>query len=293
MSLAEQSRTKALMFNGRSGPKSKRLVRVFEKSFSQRFDDVVGEEPLEIHISQGGCVSLFSVTMRTPGNDFELVAGLLYAEGFITDREDIAELRYSCNGPDGQDYNVIVAHLRTVRREVESLERTMIASSACGVCGKSSLGDRFTKREGVVAEYSIDASYLLSLVDAMRSEQRYFDATGGVHAAGMFDLEGRRLTVKEDVGRHNAVDKAVGYLLLNGELSKVSVMVVSGRAGFEILQKALVARVGVVASVSAPTSLAIDLATEKGITLVGFLREKSFNIYSHPTRISSQRSLVS
>ncbi len=281
------------MFSARSGPKSKRPVKVFRDGFSQRFDEVVGEEPLEIHISQGGYISPFSVTMRTPGNDFELVTGLLYAEGFIENRRDIAELRYSCNGPDGQDYNVMVVHLREVRREVERLGRTMIASSACGVCGKSSLDDQITLGKKVVANYSVDADYLLTLVDAMRSEQRYFDATGGVHAAGMFDLQARRLAVREDVGRHNAVDKAVGYLLLNGLLSKVAVMVVSGRAGFEILQKAMVAQIGVVASVSAPTSLAIDLAADKGITLVGFLRGGSFNVYTHADRVSTKTALES
>ena len=151
------------MFNRRSGPTSKRLVTIYATGLlSQRFDVVVGEEPLEIYISQGGYVSPFSVTMRTPGNDFELTTGLLYSEGFINNRKDIAELRYSCNGPEGQDYNVMIAHLREVRRELENSKRATIMSSACGVCGKSSLSDLLNLGDKIEALFKVFFSRGLS-----------------------------------------------------------------------------------------------------------------------------------
>ncbi|SHE53560.1 FdhD protein [Ferrithrix thermotolerans DSM 19514] len=280
------------MFERRSGPKSKRLVRVYNGSFSQRYDDVVGEEPLEIFIAYKDLSSRFTVTMRTPGNDFELVAGLLFSEGYVSERRDIVDLRYSCQGSNGQDYNVLIAQVRTLRREIVGPLRTMVSSSACGVCGTYSVTDLVKRCTKIVRTDIVEATQIFEMLELMRSQQRFFDATGAVHAAAIFDVEGRVLIVREDVGRHNAVDKAIGHLLLNDLLRKASVMVVSGRAGFEIVQKAVAAEIPTVVCVSAPTTLAIDMASEMGVTLLGFARGGSFNIYSHPRRISANPSVA-
>jgi FdhD protein len=262
-------------------------VRIAEGRRS-REDVLALEEPLEIRINGGR----FSVTMRTPGHDFDLVAGFLVSEGVVTTREDLPALRtVSGIGADGEPtFNIVDATVtgQGVRLAAERA-RTLYTTSACGVCGVASIDAvrtasafpilplGLTVPEGLVAE----------LPDRLRTGQRLFDATGGVHAAALFDDAGEVLVVREDVGRHNAVDKVVGWALTEGRvpLSRC-VLQVSGRASFELVQKARMAGIPVLAAVSAPSSLAVELAEDAGITLVGFSRGRSFTIYAHPHRIT-------
>ncbi len=242
-------------------------------------DAVAAEEPLEIRVA-GRSVS---VAMRTPGHDEALAAGFLVGEGLIHDRADIVHVR-PCDLSQGASVDVLVAP--HVAIDFESLTRHVFASSSCGVCGSATIESVCRRWPRLSGGPDVAASTLLTLPLRLREGQAAFDRTGGIHAAGLFDASGRPLAIREDVGRHNAVDKLVGMALL-GSLLPLDrhVLMVSGRISFEIVQKALAAGIRVVAAVSAPSSLAVDLATETGITLVGFLREARFNVYSHPHRI--------
>jgi FdhD protein len=256
----------------------------------KRHDEIVGEEPLEIRLVSRGKAQTIAVTMRTPGNDFELTAGFLYNESIVATRGEIAEMTY-CLDPDvdpEQRYNVVSVELRGAPRDLTRFERHFTISSACGVCGRAQLDA--LRELGVAAlddDVCVAGDLLYRLPQRMREAQRVFASTGGLHAAALFDERGDLLAVREDVGRHNAVDKLVGWGLLGGSLPFArSILVVSGRAGYEILQKSVMARIPVVCSVSAPSSLAVDLARQFNVTLVGFLRGERANVYANPERIA-------
>jgi FdhD protein len=258
-----------------------------------RHDAVVGEEPLELRLQRSGAAQTLAVTMRTPGNDFELAAGFLYNEGVVANRGEIAELTYcldSALDPE-QRYNIVTIELRAAlsAARVARFERHFAMNSACGVCGRAQLESlRELGATPVKDDVRISARTLYTLPDRMREAQRVFETTGGLHAAALFDEHGETIAVREDVGRHNALDKLVGWSLLNGRLPlKHCVLVVSGRASYEILQKAVMARVPIVASVSAPSSLAVDLAAEFNVTLAGFVRSDRANLYAASERIVS------
>lgn len=258
---------------------------------TRRHDEVVGEEPLELRLTASGKTQTLAVTMRTPGNDFELAAGFVYDEGVVRDRNEIAELTYCLDpqlDPD-QRYNVVSIELHSSARvrNLERFERHFTMSSACGVCGRAQL-ESLRELGAAAIEYdvTVTAQMLYTLPERMREAQRVFASTGGLHAAALFTPDGEALAVREDVGRHNAVDKVVGWALLNARLPlRGCVLAVSGRASYEILQKAVTAGAPIVASVSAPSSLAVELAREFNVTLAGFVRGDRANVYSVPDRI--------
>jgi FdhD protein len=260
-----------------------------------RRDDLATEEPLEIRVARHGerIGNAVALTMRTPGADFELAAGFLYGEGLIERPADLARIGY-CADPDldgEQRYNVVTATLAAGRAapDLAGLERHFFASSACGVCGRAGLDG--LRRRGVTAVPEgpvVAVETLYGLPDALADAQGIFARTGGLHAAGLFTADGGTVAVREDVGRHNAVDKLIGWALLAGRLPLHDlVLVVSGRAGFEIVQKAAAAGVPIVCAVSAPSSLAVEVAEEFGMTLVGFLRGRRCNVYTAPDRVAS------
>lgn len=257
---------------------------------SPKSDAVVVEEPLELRLSAGGAVRTLAVTMRTPGNDFELAAGFAIGEGIVQTAEELAGISY-CLDPElepDQRYNVVTLELAgPALPELRGLERHFLTNSACGVCGRAQLD---ALRNSGVAPLDDDArlstELLYSLPDRMRAAQRVFESTGGVHAAALFDARAELLALREDVGRHNAVDKIVGWAAMGRRLPlSGTTLAVSGRAGYEIVQKAAVARIPIVCSVSAPSSLAIDVARAFGITLAGFVRDRRANVYSTGFRI--------
>ena len=250
-------------------------------------DYLAAEEPLEIRVAGHP----LSVTMRTPGHDLELAAGFLFTEGFVQTREQILSLENV--EPTAEDNvkrgNVIEATLAAESApDFEKMRRHFFASSSCGICGKASI-DAVRSRllSAPNPDFRIDSELLVGLPDELRSAQDVFQRTGGLHAAALFDSSGGLLVVREDIGRHNAVDKVIGWALLDHRVPLGNaVLLVSGRGGFEIVQKALVAGVPVLASVSAPSSLAVQLARELRMTLVGFLRGRRFVIYSGEERIA-------
>lgn len=255
-----------------------------------RTDDLAVEEPLEIRVGAGPAAATVGVTMRTPGADFELAAGFLTGEGVLTGCEDVERISY-CADPAvnaDQRYNIVTVGLaRDELPDLRMLERHFLTSSACGVCGKANL-DALEVRgcEPLPPGPSVDPAVLTALPDRLRAAQRLFAATGGLHAAGLFTVDGALVCAREDVGRHNAVDKVVGSAVLEGRLPlDQHVLMVSGRSSYEILQKALVAGIPIVCAVSAPSSLAVDLARRFGMTLVGFLRGERFNVYSGEERV--------
>ncbi|MBP1327488.1 FdhD protein [Leucobacter exalbidus] len=257
---------------------------------SRRADFLAVEEPLEMRLDG----SSYVVTMRTPGYDVELASGFLVSEGVITAPDELLTARY-CAGAtsdEGNTYNVLDLRLAPgVTPPDPSLARNFTTTSACGLCGKSSIEDVHTSSKFEVTSdpLTIDAALLTTFPDALRAQQAAFDRTGGLHAAALFDgATGELLVIREDVGRHNAVDKVVGWALMNGKLpGRSCVLMVSGRASFELTQKAIMAGIPMLAAVSAPSSLAADLAEDAGLTLVGFLRGPSMVIYSRPDRITN------
>jgi FdhD protein len=243
-------------------------------------DDLAPEEPLEIRV-RGRAVS---VTMRTPGHDDELAAGFLLTEGVIRRREDVLRVEPCGRNEEGNLLNVVLAP--EVPVDFQRLTRHVFASSSCGLCGKATVESVRSQFPRVESDVTVDAATLVRLPDAMREAQSSFDQTGGVHAAALFDADGALLVLREDVGRHNAVDKVLGHALMDGRMPlDRHVLLVSGRSSFEIMQKALAGGVPVVAAVSAPSSLAVEFARESGQTLVGFLRAGRMNVYSNPERI--------
>jgi len=270
---------------------SRRRVQTVRLAEERRTrEDVVAlEEPLEVRVNG----ARFSVTMRTPGDDFDLVAGFLVSEGIVSSPDDLPSMRtVSGVGIDGEPtFNIVDA---TVTGPGVLLAadraRTIYTTSACGVCGLASIDAVRTASAFPILPlgFTVPEALIAGLPDRLRQDQSLFDATGGVHAAGLFDGDGRATVVREDVGRHNAVDKVVGRALTDGLLPlSRSVLQVSGRASFELVQKAMMAGIPVLAAVSAPSSLAVELAQDAGITLVGFSRGRSFTIYAHPERITA------
>jgi FdhD protein len=254
---------------------------------SERTDTLAGEEPMEIRAHGPGQEPLrVAVTMRTPGGDFELAVGFLFTEGLIGPA-DVRRVAY-CEDVDTEDqrYNVITVELE---RDLDEslLHRNFYATSSCGVCGKAALEDIEVRCAAIPMGFHVLAATVVSLPDALRSSQRVFDRTGGLHAAGLFTADGDVVTVREDVGRHNAVDKVVGEQLLAGNLPlSERVLQVSGRASFEIVQKAAVAGIPVVSAVSAPSSLAVEAGERLGVTVVGFVRDGGCNVYTLAERVT-------
>ena len=244
-------------------------------------DSLAAEEPLEIRI---GGVPL-TVTMRTPGNDLELAAGFLLTEGIVESPEQIASLRIK-PPENGKMSNVVEVELKDTDFECEDLRRNFYAASSCGICGKASINAiRVRGLRQPNSGFRIDPEMLCRLPEVLRSEQAVFSQTGGLHAAALFDSTGQLIALREDIGRHNAVDKIAGWAVLEKKLPlSRHIMLVSGRGGFEIVQKALAAGIPILASVSAPSSLAVKLARELGLTLIGFLRGRRFQIYSNDYR---------
>jgi FdhD protein len=243
-------------------------------------DDLAVEEPLEIQVETRSV----SVTMRTPGNDDELSAGFLLSEGLISRPDDIAKIT---SYPRNDAKNVISVFLDpNVQLDFQRFTRHVFASSSCGICGAATIEAVHKSFPLVTANITVRAADLLALPDRLRRSQETFDRTGGLHAAGVFDLRGEPLVIREDVGRHNAVDKVLGFGLLKRLLPyDQHVLVVSGRASFEIMQKALAGRIPIVVAVSAPSSLAVEFAEQSGQTLVGFVRDERLNVYSNAERV--------
>ncbi|MFC7257961.1 formate dehydrogenase accessory sulfurtransferase FdhD [Streptomyces lutosisoli] len=272
----------------------RKVIRIRDGAVSTRPDTLVAEEPLEIRLNG----KPLAITMRTPGDDFALAAGFLVSEGVLGEADELQNIVY-CAGAtvDGSNtYNIV--DVRTAPGVVIpdiSLERNVYTTSSCGLCGKASLDAVRTTARWTIDDTKGDTTppvrlepeLLAGLPDRLRAAQRVFDRTGGLHAAALFTEEGELVDIREDVGRHNAVDKLVGRALQNGTLPlSRTVLLVSGRASFELAQKAVMAGIPVLAAVSAPSSLAVDLAAETGLTLVGFLRGASMNVYAGEHRIA-------
>ena len=265
------------------------------ESAVRRHDDrLATEEPLEVRLAwPGRAAARVAVTMRTPGHDFELATGFLYAEGVLASSDDLRTVAYCTDEPltPEQEFNVVTVELsRPPRRApADRYAGLAAASSACGVCGTESIDDVLALCDVHASsrwdDLRVPAEVLLSLPGRLREAQRVFDSTGGLHAAGLFDAAGTPFVVREDIGRHNAVDKVVGARLLAGESPAVPLLCVSGRIGFEIVQKAMVAGIGVLAAVGAPSSLAVDLARRAGLCTAGFVRDGRFVVYAAPERL--------
>ncbi|MCU1374485.1 MAG: fdhD [Actinomycetia bacterium] len=267
-------------------PSTRVQVVAWDGTATRRTDEVVTEEPLQIR-AQGPGQPLrdVAITMRTPGHDFELAVGYLAGEGAIRSGDDVREVRY-CDVDAGQPqlYNVVtVATSRPLPDEL--FGRTTVIGASCGACGKTSIDQLQVATEPLPPGPTVPISLLVSLPDRLREGQAVFDRTGGVHAAGRFRPDGTRVAVREDVGRHNAVDKLVGAAILGGPRIEGDVLVLSGRVSFEMVQKAVVARFPIVVAVSAPSSLAVRAADELGCTVLGFTRAGAANVYSHPERV--------
>jgi FdhD protein len=277
----------------RALPSNVSRVVTFEGATRSTHDDrLAGEEPLEIRIGDGSTSRSLAMTMRTPGHDFELAAGFLFCEGLIAEPSDVRSISY-CTEREldrEQQYNIVTVELtRRPRRDVASLERHFLTTSACGVCGRATLESLHERGlRPVTAAPRIEPKTLFELPKSLREQQRIFDATGGLHAAALFGIGGELQAVREDIGRHNALDKLVGMLFLEGRLPiDEGIVIVSGRASYELVQKAISAGAPVLCAVSAPSNLAVALAREFGVTLVGFLRGERFNVYSGEERIAT------
>jgi len=266
------------------------VLRLGPNGARRELDSLAAEEPLELRVDG----KPISVTMRTPGHDMELAHGFLLTEGVLGAANEVSSARY-CDSVDDRGrntYNVLdVALAPGVEPPDVGLERNFYTTSSCGVCGKASLDavrlkTRFSPATDAV---SVTPATLSGLPDTLRAAQKLFDSTGGLHAAGLFEPDGELLVAREDVGRHNAVDKVLGWALLAGRIPAAgTVLMVSGRASFELAQKAVMAGVPVLAAVSAPSSLAVELAADAGLTLIGFLRGQTMNVYTGTQRISSE-----
>jgi FdhD protein len=271
----------------RRNVKGVRLTAVSDGVRSVRADTLAGEEPMEIRVGgPGQDASPVAVTMRTPGGDFELAAGFLYTEGLLTGRDEIGTVAYCELPAEEQHYNVVTVRLLRPW-DADALRRNFFATSSCGICGKAALDDVEVHCSPVAPGPSVPASLLVALPEKLRRAQRVFERTGGLHAAGLFDPAGSLITLREDVGRHNAVDKVVGERLLAGGLPGADgILQVSGRLSFEIVQKAAVAGIPIVSAVGAPSSLAVEAADRLGLTIAGFVRDGRCNVYTHPERIA-------
>ena len=248
-----------------------RIVRVDGDTSTEADDTIAVEEPLEIRIGD----KPVSVTLRTPGDDFDLAAGFLFTESILRSADDAESYRHW-----GSPNVVRVALREGVKVDLQRLQRHFYSTSSCGVCGKTSIEAVRVQTAPLAKKLALPPRVIASLPDVMRAEQKSFDATGAIHAAAIFDANGALLRVREDVGRHNAVDKVIGSFFREGVPLDEHVLVVSGRTSFEIVQKAVVARIPVLAAVGAPSTLAVELAREMGLTLLGFVRDGRFNAYA-------------
>jgi len=281
----------------RNADQIRRRVLKMRKSGSEQQPDVVAaEEPLEVRLQwqHGGSLhqKSIAVTMRTPGDDFELAAGFLYGEGIIDGRQDVADVTYCLDAgiEEEQRRNIVTVTLTPgLEFNLGRLDRNFYTTSSCGVCGKATLEALEVQGCAVLGPgFSVGFETVCVLPERLRAAQRVFETTGGLHAAGLFRADGTLVSLHEDVGRHNALDKVVGTALLDGRLPlSESVLMLSGRCSFELVQKALRARIPVVASVGAPSSLAVDVAESFGITLCGFVRPEGFNVYCGEQRIAA------
>jgi FdhD protein len=255
---------------------------------TRRRDRVAAEEPLEIRAGGPGQEpASVAVTMRTPGDDWDLAAGFLFTEGLLSSRDEIEAIRYcELDEPAEQQYNVVTVSLRRPF-DAGALQRNFYATSSCGVCGKASIDQIEVQCAPLPPGPVLSPAVAGGLPDTLRSAQPVFDETGGLHAAGLFDPEGTLVALREDVGRHNAMDKLIGNALLEDRLpASERIVLVSGRASFELVQKAAVAGIPILCAVSAPSTLAVSAAARLGMTLIGFVRGDRFNIYSHPERVA-------
>ena len=265
---------------------TKQVIRWRNSDPSPVEDSLVVEEPLEIRVDGQSLI----VVMRTPGYDFDLAAGFLYTEGLVKSSDDIGTIAY-CEDEDIKEsdlQNIINIHLTNgqILEEQEGWQRNFHANASCGLCGKMTIESVKQDVPPIESKIQIDSDIFYALNDRLRSAQSVFEATGGLHAAGLFDERGELQIVREDVGRHNAVDKVIGQALLVEQLPlDRHILMVSGRASFEIIQKALFARIPVIVAVSAASSLAVEMAQEGKITLIGFMRGKGMTVYSYPDRI--------
>jgi len=277
-----KNKTKKKIDSSKTGALSIQVVRYELGGEPTTGDDAVArEEPLEIRV-RGQSVA---VTMRTPGHDRELAAGFLLTEGLIQRREQIIEIA-PCLESDTPENTLNVFLPSGVEIDFKSLTRHVFASSSCGLCGKASIEAVHQHFAPIQSGAAVSAEILAQMPEKLRASQKTFDQTGGLHAAAVFDSSGKLLVLREDVGRHNAVDKVLGWGLLEGQLPfDAHVLLVSGRASFEIMQKALAGRISIVCAISAPSSLAIEFARESGQTLAGFLRGPRMNVYSRQERI--------
>lgn len=267
---------------------NRNAVRIESGNFSDINDNITVEEPLEIRIYNENKIYSGSVIMRTPVDDFSLAAGFLFTEGIIKP-EDITGINYLEDAKASERDNIVIVSVKSFNKELLG-KRNFFVNSSCGVCGKTSINDIYMKAERLIEQgRKISYKQLARLPGIMREKQVIFRNTGGIHAAAIMDYEGNILSIAEDIGRHNAVDKAIGKMILKGfKRSPEAVLQVSGRAGFEIVQKAAVYGIPVVSSVSAPSSLAVELADEFGMALASFVRGDSFTVYAHPERISME-----
>lgn len=263
---------------------SVRVLRVGGATAGPRPDSVVVEEPLQVHLRHRGVTSLLGSTMRTPGHDRELGVGLAVAEGVVRRRDDVVEVRHCAGDMVRSDNDVMLVIADDVEIDPARLGRVSHPSSACGMCGRDHIDDLLAMVPPVGRDVAVTAEVLLSLPDAMSERQTVFRKTGGLHAVALAAADGSVLLVREDVGRHNAVDKAVGAALLDGIVADV--LVVSGRAGFEVVQKTAMAGIPVLVAVSAPTSLAVDAARDAGLTLAAFVRGDRMTVYAGEQRIT-------
>lgn len=271
----------------------KNIIKIFKNKESENLsDNVAVEEPLEIRITHGKKDNLkttnLSVTMRTPGDDAELATGFLYSEGIINDFEDIKSINHIDTLANFNNILQVVLS-ENINFDIEKTEKHFYTSSSCGVCGKTSINSiKQLKKSGSITNnfIKINKELIFSLPQKLLGNQSVFENTGGLHASALFDINSKIITIKEDVGRHNALDKLIGYSLKNKliPLSKY-ILLLSGRASFELIQKAALADIKIVVSIGAPSSLAIQTAEEFGITLIGFLNIQKFNIYTFPNRI--------
>ncbi len=271
---------------------SRPVTRLRGGRFQALPDTLVAEEPLEVRVGD----EQFTVTMRTPGADFDLVRGLLLTEGLIAANTDIGRLRYCDTGEPGiSDSNIVNVSLARAPLSTRRWQRTLLASASCGLCGQAAIDALRLEVAPVPDTRALPADVLLSLPALLRKHQPLFTQTGGLHAVGLFSAEGECLCVFEDIGRHNATDKAIGFGVAQSWLpwanpNEPLILLVSGRASFEITQKALVARIPLVCAVSAASTLAADLADANNQTLIGFLRDANMTIYTHPERIAGAAS---
>jgi len=271
------------------------VKKVRSGSVANTNDDLAAEEPLEIRLSyrsnEEESNQTISVTMRTPGNDFELAAGFLFGEGIISSHDDIESMAYCTKTGEEQHYNKVNVRLSPwVKFDPATLKRNFYMSSSCGVCGKASIDSLQVRGCKKIDgnHLRVKESIIVALPGAIRKAQAVFERTGGLHASGLFESSGKLLILREDVGRHNALDKLIGSQLLANKMPLSDyLLLVSGRTSFEIVQKALVGGIPMVVGVGAPSSLAVELATEFDMTLIGFAKSDGFNVYSSPDRVVS------